>query len=229
MTYRHAFLAFVLMVWGTAHAQDKATQNLNPKLTVQALIQMAVDNNPELQALRLDSQSAIDLSEQSGRWQNPNLNFGYDKKNQPVGDTTLTRVGISQLIPAPGKMKSLEQKTKAIGKIASLQQKKGEVHLRIEVLRLIYIYQAAKEKATHAQERLERFKTVGTYLRSRVFAAPQKQAEAMIVRAKILTLNKSFRQLQAEANVAWGQLNLYLGLPSEPSIEFEWAKSWSRL
>jgi outer membrane protein TolC len=189
------------------------------------LIQLAIQRNPELKALKFESEARLNFASQSSRWENPNLELGAEWKDQPIGKTDLTKVGISQQIPRPGRLKAKTNAANARSKLAAIQQQLSELQLRHEVLRLIYEYRAAAEKAVHAQERLDRFKTIGTYLRSQVFAAPQKRAEASIVRTKLLILGREFRELEAERKIAWNKLNLYLGLTSEPKMDTPWFKS----
>lgn len=189
------------------------------------LVEIAITRNPELKALRLEVEAHSNLAEQEARWENPSLELGADQKHQPVGRTDFMKIGLSQEFMRPSRRNAKVNSAKAAADLSRVQQDESEIHIRNEVLKLIYEYRAATEKAEHAKERLQRFRTVGTYLHSRVFAAPQKQAEASIVRSKLLLLGRQFRELEAGRKIAWNKLNLYLGLKSEPTIKAEWFPS----
>lgn len=211
---------FILFSFNTAAADT---------LSVPELIQMAKAKSPELKAARLEAQAQQNFADQAGVWDNPNFEIEGEQKKTAAGNTNSTRYGLSQQVPMPGRLGAKSKAAASKARLAELDGDMAEVRFQHEVLRLIYEHKSASEKAVHAQERLERFKTVNTYLRSRVFAAPQKRAEASIVRAKLMILSREFRTLEAARRIAWNRLNLYLGLSMEPKISAVWFKSGENL
>lgn len=194
-------------------------------LTVRDLVEMAVSKSNELRAVQLEAESAQHSLEQASAWPNPSLELGTSNRQEREGDTHFTTIGISQAVENPYKLSAREKLFKAKAAMAVLDKNLSQLEFRARIINLIFEFQVAKEKASHAKERYDRFKTVGTFLRSRVFASPQKQAEASIVRAKIMVLSRGLRELEASRKVAWNNLNLFLKLGSEPSIKTEWIKN----
>jgi outer membrane protein TolC len=214
-----ALCIFALAIASIAGAET------NDRYTAQQLVELAVQRNPELRSLNFSAEALKHEADQASRWQNPALEIG-DAKKEELGETTnFTKIGISQTIERPGRIRAREEAAKARATSAELERKLGETELRGSVLQLIYEYKIANEMAAHAKERVDRFKTVGTFLRARVFASPQKRSEASIVRSKLLVLSRNLHQLEARRRIAWNRLNLYLGLSSEPSIAAEWFKA----
>lgn len=189
------------------------------------LINRAVDRNLDLQALQLEANAQRSRADQAGRLDDISLQLGYDKREEPVGNTNLGSVGFSQNFSRPGRLRAKENAALAEAKLKDADHQISETELKGRVLELIYIYKVATDKAIHAKERFERFRTVQSYLKSRPFAAPKSRAEAMIVRSKLLVLQKEMRELQSNQRIAWNNLNLYLGLPSEPEIRVPWYKT----
>lgn len=193
--------------------------------TVKDLVNLAVEKSGQLRAAQLETESAGFSAEQAGAWFNPNLELGTAQKQEREGDTRFMKVGISQMLENPLKLRAREKAYRARADLAAFEQNVSQFEFQAKILKLIFEFQVAKEKASHAKERYDRFRTVGTFLRSRVFASPQKQAEAAIVRAKLMVLSKGLRELEADRKVAWNNLNLFLQLAAEPSIKTDWIKS----
>lgn len=186
------------------------------------LISLAIKRNPELRALHLEAEASQANARQMGKWEDPILEIGADQKDQPGGITKFGRIGLSQTIPRPGRLGAKRDAAEAEAAIKNTTQEFSQTEYRAEVLKLIYRYKVAFEKSHHAKERYDRLKTVETFLRSRPFAAPQKRAEAVIVRSKLIVLQKELQELEASRVITWHELNLYLGLSAEPSIEAPW-------
>ncbi len=210
--------AFLLLITASGASADTA-------LGVKDLIELAIQRNPELKALSFEEAASDHSADQASRWNNPNFGIGGERKEEPAGDTNFTKFELSQTIDMPGKLSARVKGAKARAATSKVNRTYSEIEMRFAVLKLIYEYKVASEKAEHAKERFDRFKTVNTYLRSRVFASPQKHAEAAIVRAKLLILGRELRKLEVDQKGAWGRLNLYLGLKSEPEIRVKWYKT----
>jgi cobalt-zinc-cadmium efflux system outer membrane protein len=207
--------AFVLIfISAPAVAQDS--------YTARQILELAERRSPELTGLRHETAAAAEAARQAGRWSNPVLELGAGRKTEIDGDTRFTRLGLAQELPWPGRLGALERAAEAARDAAAATDAGAGQSFRAEVIRRIFEHQAADMKAGHARERLERFQTVNAFLRSRVFASPQKRAEAAIVRSKVLLLGRAFRELEAEHRIAWNRLNRYVALAREPRIEIPW-------
>ncbi len=189
------------------------------------LVELALKNSSLTKAYELDAKSKAKLSEQAGAWDNPSFEIGTENKKESGGDTKLVRYGLSQTFYMPGKFSARERISKGEVEIAKFDLATTELKLRSLILNLIYEFKASKEKLSHAEERLERFKTVEGFIKSRVFVAPQKKAEASIVTGKLIVLQKELFHIQARTENIWNELNSYLKLPSKPEIQISWFKN----
>ncbi len=211
------FYASLLLFLFSAHAEQI--------YSTQELINRAVLRNPELQAQRMNADAGQKFTEQAGKWDNPVVELGMEKKEEREGTTDFVHLGLAQSIPRPGRLGAKTEAAKANARKAFVETRAAEVRLRADVLKAIYAYKIANEKAEHGKERWERFKTVSLYLNSRTFASPQKFAEAAIVRTKLLVLGRDFRRLTADRKIAWNRLNLFLGLNEDAKFTAPWYRS----
>lgn len=87
------------------------------------LIEIAVRRNPEIKALSLDREATLSSRDQSRAWTNPSLELGKGRKSQPVGSTDLTRITLSQPIPALGWRAAQAQQLEAEAEGLDLERK----------------------------------------------------------------------------------------------------------
>ena len=108
---------------------------------------------------------------------------------------------MSQTLYMPGKFSARERIAQSEAVMSKLNLASTELKLRGVVLNLIYEFKASKERLKHAEERLERFKTVQVFIKSRIFSAPQKRAEVSIVTGKLIVLQKELFHIQAQTDL----------------------------
>lgn len=192
--------------------------------TLPQLLERALNENPELKALKLEVEGQDSLRSQAGLWENPVFEIGADRKEEPEGNTNFSRFGVSQSIPRWGKLNAQSDFATSELELLKLQQTASGLRFQVEFIQRIFQYKIAVEKSHHAEERLARFRTVQSYLRSRPFAAPQKKAEAMIVRSKLKVLQQNLRELSAKRKAAWNSVNEFLNFPDETKIQLGWVK-----
>jgi cobalt-zinc-cadmium efflux system outer membrane protein len=197
-------------------------------LTTSQIIDLAIKQNPELKAIELEAKSLSERASFGSLWDDPVLELGVERSNQPInpptGDTDFGRVSVSQMIPRSGRLKAREESFRAQFNIGNLERELSRIEMTGRILKSIYAYKIANERWEHSKERVARIKTVDTFIRGRPFVAPQRQAEAVITRSKLAILEKQFRQFEAERAGAWNELNVYLGLQSEPVLKVNWIK-----
>ena len=214
------FLLSTLLGIRVAHSADT--------LTSRQIVELAIKQNPELRALELEAKSLSERANLGGLWDDPILELGIERSNQPInaptGDTDFGRVSVSQMIPRPGRLKAREESLRAQFNIGNLERELSRIEMTGKILKSIYAYKIASERWEHSRERVVRIKTVDSFIRGRPFAAPQRQAEAVITRSKLAILEKQFRQFEAERAAAWNDLNVYLGLQFEPVLKVNWFK-----
>jgi len=186
------------------------------------LIDLALKNSILINAHQLEVKSKEMISSQASAWDNPTLEIGREYKKESMGGTKFTRYGLSQTLYKPGKFSTKQKVFEGEADIAKQEQISTELNIRKIVFNLIFELKAAKEKLSRTKERIERFRIAENYLKSRVFMAPQKKAEASIVVAKLLVLQKELLSIQAQKENLWNELNSYLKINSEPEINLSW-------
>jgi cobalt-zinc-cadmium efflux system outer membrane protein len=226
---RQRLVMFLFILADIAIAPPALAAPADHVYSVDELVEIGVSRNPELKAERLETAAARDIAGQAAKWENPTLAIGGGRKSQPEGATRSTSVELSQPLPRPGRQRARARIAEAGADAAEIGLQTAAIRLRNGMRRLIYDFAAAREKEAHALERVARFKTVQVYLASRVFASPQKRAEAGLVRAKLLILGRESRGLKTAREVAWSRLNLHLGLAAEPKIQSPWPVDASEL
>jgi cobalt-zinc-cadmium efflux system outer membrane protein len=197
------------------------------------LIAMAIERNPELHASEIEASSLTARAEFGGLWEDPVLEFGYERSHQPInpptGDTDFGRLSISQLVPRPGRLQARRETLHATSRVGVFESQLSKVELTSRVLQSAYGFKVANERWVHSRERVARIKTVDTFIRSRPFVSPQRQAEAVITRSKLAILEKQFRKFEADRVAAWNELRVYTGLEVEPELKLNWFKKAAAL
>lgn len=220
MTRCLSFGVFIFFIWiSSSRSAEMKIYSTNE------LLKIALEHSPELKALELEATALKAKADQAGRWEDPTLEIGGEKKDEPAGATNFSRIGLSQMISRPGRLKTREEVALGAAEAGIFEKITSQTELKGRVLELIYIFQVARMKATHAKERFERLKTVQSYIKGRTFASPQRRAEASIVRAKLMVLEKDFRELEANEHAAWNSLNLYLNFAQPIQIAVPWYKA----
>lgn len=102
-SWRHMALGFLVMSWlGVARADEAL-------LSLEQAIQLALADNPGLAEIKARAEALATIPSQEGALPDPTLNF--DTLNVPVNsfnlhkeDMTMMDIGVSQMIPFPGKL-----------------------------------------------------------------------------------------------------------------------------
>lgn len=215
------FIFFPLQVFGA------------DEYSLSQLVKLAVDRNPELRAVELESNSLAARADFGALWDDPVVEFSFEQSHQPVnpptGDTHFGRIAISESIPRPGRLKARQGVFASLYRVGELEMQLSKVDLTIRVLKSAFDFKIASERWEHSRERVARIKTVDTFIRSRPFAAPQRQAEAVITRSKLAILEKQFRQFAADRVAAWNELKVLTGLDAEPRLKVDWFDKATRV
>ena len=110
-----AALSLTLALWFTAaHTQAVRETDTVPPLSLDAAVQLAAAQAPQLQAQRLRAQAAQDDAVRAGQLPDPKLVVGIDNLtatgaqafDAAADDMTMRTVGVMQEIPAPAKRKA---------------------------------------------------------------------------------------------------------------------------
>lgn len=207
------FLSSALLIAQGARADE---------FTVSQLFERALANNPELAVTQLEVQSARLDREKASRWPNPTLDFGLEKKDESGGQTNSYRIGLSQELSPSGRYSAWAEVRDSEMELSRLRATSSRLDFAREFARRLYSFLAAREIALHAEERLERFRSIQTFLSSRTFASPQKKAEATIVGGRLVVLGRETTGLSLKRDTLWADLNLYLKMPTVPNVKVSW-------
>lgn len=194
-------------------------------LNLSEILKIASERNPDLKAQSNEVKAKENLAEAAGAWKNPEVSLESEKKEDAASNVTnSTKIGLSQTFTAFGKSSAKSDAAKAELEIEKTNLSSLELKTKIDVTALAFEYAADIEKARHVEERLKRFQSVFSYLKSRTFASPQKQTEASIVSSKLLVLQKELAKAKSEVDLTWNRLNYYLGLKEKADVKVSWFK-----
>lgn len=212
MTNKLSIFLIVTLIFSEAIAQEKS---------VNELIELGLSHAKEIEAKNLEVRALDKLSISAGSWENPSLSLDLGSRDQMGGAAKQTRINISQPIGI-GQYKLRGEAANLSAQIGRFETAVLSISLRFKLYNGLFAYIVADEKLRHAEERINRFKDVQGFLRSRTFASPQKRAEASIVSEKIQVLQKDFLHLRSQRNILWEELNLFLVLSDRPHIRNPW-------
>lgn len=210
-------------VFGSGVAQAESKEN---SLSLNEMIQIAMESSPLLKAQDFEVKARESLVGNAGAWSNPELSVETERKEDASSrETKSLKYGLSQKLSMPGRFSARRDMAMADANVEKTNFTDLEIKTKVAVTGLAYEYATDIEKAKHAEERLKRFQSVHSYIRSRTFASPQKKSEAGIVSAKLLVLQKELEKLKSEVAVTWNRLNFYLDLPTEVNAKLAWFKN----
>ncbi|TGN18836.1 TolC family protein [Leptospira idonii] len=167
-------------------------------------------------------EEAENLKQKAGKYKNPNLSLDYGRRRASNESGPEYALGLSQDFYYPGKrdlrIKIAEAGEKSL--LAELEQSKLEY--RFSVIKLVYSYLIALEKASHIQDRIKRVSQIESFIEKKVFVSPETKVELYLVQNRLLTLQKHLIVLEKNKSVEWEKLNFFLGLDKEVSIYSPW-------
>lgn len=217
---RKIFIFIILFIcYANAFAQES-----KPGYTLKKLTELALTNSEILKSKQEDINEKKWTTEQSQKWQNPELGIKIGNTRQGADSSLNYEFSLSQPFYFPGKKNILAS-------ILTGEQRKTEITLEetklwvfYEVIYLTYSYYHAKEYAKHLQEQKTRLETIEKFLNSRPIVSPQKIMEKNGIRQKILLIEKEHLNNLTRQKVLWEKLNLYLQLPAPIEIKLGWFK-----
>ncbi|WP_040506922.1 TolC family protein [Leptospira wolbachii] len=167
-------------------------------------------------------EEAENLKQKAGKYKNPNISLDYGRRRASNESGPEYALGLSQDFYYPGKrdlrIKIAEASEKSL--LAELEQSKLEY--RFSVIKLVYSYLIASEKASHIKDRIKRVSQIESYIEKKVFVSPETKVELYLVQNRLLTLQKHLIVLEKNRSVEWEKLNFFLGLEKEISIRSPW-------
>lgn len=189
-----------------------------PALTLDALAQDVVTNNPERRFYQQQIDSAGAQREAAGRWADPEavVEFGQRRANDVNtgalnGEGMTYAVSITQPIEFGGRIalrRAIADRQVALARIG-LQQ--FDATLAARARSLGYRLFAADEKAAAARSVANRMRTLAQVIVARDPAGPSPQLEATALQASAISAERSAAAADAEANSILYELNQLRG------------------
>jgi cobalt-zinc-cadmium efflux system outer membrane protein len=164
-------------------------------LTLDEAVKTALAHNPGLVMAQWQVERARSVMIQAGLWANPQIEFSAEEVPANSGGLSRSKnlIGISQVVPFPGK-KSLEREAAREGvQISELELRARHIELVAEVKRAFYAAIASEEQIEVSRQLAELATTFATTVRQRVEAGASRAQEQL--RAEI------------EAERAWALLS----------------------
>ncbi|WP_010545339.1 TolC family protein [Sphingomonas elodea] len=191
-----------------------------PALSLDALAQDVVANNPERQFYQRQIETAGMEREAAGRWADPEatIEFGQRRATDITtgalnGEGMTYAVSVTQPIEFGGRIalrRAIADRRVALARIG-LQQ--FDATLAARARSLGYRLFAADEKAAAARAVANRMRTLAQVIVARDPAGPSPQLEATALQASAISAERSAAAADAEANAILYELNQLRGAP----------------
>jgi len=182
------------------------------ELSLQALIEEARENNPEIQALKKRYEAADARIWQAGSLADPVFEYEYDTMtpDRELSDNAMQTVGVSQEIPFPTKLFLRAKIASQLAKIASqaYQAKEREVFAQVKSAyeELLLIYRSI-EITKENKGVLNQLSKVAT---SRYAANKISQADVLKAQVELAKIESELIILEQKRLVAQARLNVLL-------------------
>lgn len=196
----------------------------NAEYTLEDLVARAELKAEIILAGQASVEEAEFLKRQAGKFKNPSIKLDYGRRRASNETGPEYSVEVSQDFYYPGKrelrVKIAEENEKSLE--ANLEERKLEY--KYSVIKLVYSYLIAAEKATHIKDRVKRFALMESFIKRKAFVTPQSKSELFIVQNRLLNLQKHLIELERDQFLEWEKLNFFLGLDSRVKIKPSWFK-----
>ena len=204
-----------------AHADAISDTPADPVL--QALVDEALAQNPELAATRQLQLAAETRPVQSGTRPGPTIGVFYqnDGAGPSLGREPMTMLGVSggQDIPYPGKLALRRQVAEAEAAMAATEVERARLGLIGSVKAAYYGLLLARGLATLAQEQREVWEEIQETARVRYASGLRSQQEMLRAQIEATRLQALHDQHHAEARARLAQLNALLGRPAVTPVD----------
>jgi outer membrane protein, heavy metal efflux system len=202
-------------------AAPPATSEREQTISLDAILLVALDKNPELNEAKLRSRAAREGAPAVSRWPDPELE--YQLWAQPlarpwaVGEAQMHMVGVRQTIPAPGTSSNRAEAASARADVAqqSYQARRLELVGRVRRAYAAY-YLADRELQLHREH--ARLAEQVTETSSAMYRAGRgAQQDVLRANLEVSRLHSALIQVEASREAARGLLNTLMGRdPASP-------------
>lgn len=182
---------------------------------ISELLDIAQKNSQNIRFADNLSKAQLDFAKQQKYWNNPIISI-----NRIGGQNNYS---ITQAIPFYGKLKNRYNIEEAESEILGIRKKSLVLSVKSDLFKLIYQYEALKQKIQLAKKRVDRLSLIDKYLAAIELNSPTKKAQSQITKDRIKLVERDLIRLSNEVYQIWNLMNVYLGLETEPDqILFKW-------
>ena len=199
--------------------QDTNAASGTNSLTLDAAIQLALADNPDLRVLAADIASARGEVTIAMTWQNPEVSVapGFKTIREPATTEFHGNFGLEQNFEWPGKRalrRAVAEKNVAVRQLALFGFRS---QLAIQVRRAYFTLIASREVIALREQRLTLAKSFVDAAKKKVEGGYAPEFEATKAEVEVVSAQKSLREAQAQQDAARVALNSLMGRqPAEP-------------
>ncbi|OGH57989.1 MAG: hypothetical protein A3G34_16790 [Candidatus Lindowbacteria bacterium RIFCSPLOWO2_12_FULL_62_27] len=201
-----------------------AVTSAQEPLALSDLIRLAIDQNEQIAAFKARAEQKRLEAGQAKTMPNPEVEFRTGRREVNPRSGPLREISVAQPILYPGKQALRAAVLETEAEEECVRQHQTEHAVALETVRASYEYGLARRKADAVVEKLRHFESVRAFLSGRVFASPQKKAEAQIVESRLHNHTSVSFSATAEARAAFEKLNFLVQLPGDtnPTVRLIW-------
>src|SRR5262245_30572116 len=207
------FYAVVALAALVAEAHGAGTN----EMSLEALVQEALANNPELGFYRAEITAAQAGRKAAGLWGNPEISGSvgqkYTRGGGLSGEGAAWSASVVQPFEWPGRISLRKAIANRDLELAELGYERFKVALAARVRMLAYGLFAAQEKAAVAREVAERFQALREVLVQREPAGLTPLLETRVIEATELTMQRKASEAMLASEAALLELNQLRGRP----------------
>lgn len=193
--------------------------------TLDRILSLATEKNPEINALAKDIERAENLARQAGKWENPEAGISAGPITQPGQSGRVLDISLKQSIPLFGQ-KAIAEKIGEQTKITvELESKKQILILKYEIIRLAVRLAALEEQSKHVSHRREKINVIAKFLETRPFVSPSQVVEKTLILNRLREIDERFLEISTAKENAWKALNVFLALDAPISPDAKWTSS----
>ncbi len=208
----------------TAKGQETNLTSVTPTLSLDALVNEALEKNPELNFYRAEIAAARGGRKSAGAWANPEVSAEIGQKRVKdssgalLGEGAAWAVSVNQTFEYPGRLslrKAIANRDIQLAELGFLQFK---LALAARVRTLGYNIYIAQEKLAASREVADRFQALTEVLVQRDPAGVTPILETRIIEASTITLQRQASEASIAAQSAALELNQLRGQPPGAAV-----------
>ena len=221
---RHVLL-FALLAMGLPRPSQG-----QERFTLEELLQIGRERNPTVQALRADHAAALAGRRDSGRWENPELEYEWGSGDPRDGSAARSLSGFSarQTFENPltrhYRLGALELRAEAVGEEVRSGILEVELEIRMHYYRVLFLH----EMVDLARLNEEALSEIRTLIEARAEVGEVRELEAIRLRVEHMRARNEMEAVELELDQFRRHLNTFLGNVLPAGFEIEGSLEVSR-